>query len=315
MNAHGSFEGLERLPRDAINELPPQDAPAGLIAALDRKGWCVMRKAADSLPGFRQFVSSLHVPIAERYGDLPRSGAADVFHTTPYPPEEDLLFHNEASHTPKVPKYLFFYCHRAAETGGATPISDGVRALDLLDRTIADTLRRHGLTYRRRFVDGLDVAWQDYFDTDDPAEVERRCRRDGLVSSWTDDGVLQVDYSTLAIGCLPDGRQSMFHQVALHHPAFLADEIREYFSAYDPQGCTPRNVLLGDGTPLSDEWAREILAAQNRAGQYFVWERGDVLALDNRVCAHGRMRFSGSRENYVIMSALEAVEDVCSTGF
>ena len=313
MNAQCTFEGLERLSRETINALPPQDAPAQLIQTLDRKGWCVMREAADSLQGFKQFVSSLNVPIAEKYGDLPKSGAADVFRTTPYAPEEDLLFHNEAAHTPQVPRYLFFYCHRAAETGGSTPISDGARALELLERTIADALRRHGLIYRRRFVEGLDVAWQDYFDTDDPAEVERHCRRDGLALSWNDDGV-EVDYSTLAIGCLPDGRQSMFHQVALHHPAFLDDDIREYFSTYDPQGCTPRNVLLGDGTPLPDAWARKIVDAQNRAGKYFAWEPGDVLALDNRAFAHGRMHFSGRRENYVIMSALEAIEDVWSAG-
>lgn len=313
MNAHCTFQGLERLSRDAINALSPQDAPAHLIRTLDRDGWCVMREAAGSVQGFRQFVSSLSVPIAEKYGDLPKSGAADVFRTTPYPPEEDLLFHNEAAHTPRVPKYLFFYCHRAAETGGSTPISDGVRALELLDPLIADALRRHGLMYRRRFVEGLDVAWQDYFDTDDPAEVERHCRQNGLTLCWSDGG-LQVDYSTLAIGYLPDGRQSMFHQVALHHPAFLPEEIREYFSAYDPEGRTPRDVLLGDGTPLSDEWARQIVEAQNRAGRYFAWEPGDVLALDNRVFAHGRMHFSGLRENYVIMSSLETVEDVWSGG-
>jgi Taurine catabolism dioxygenase TauD, TfdA family len=314
MNAHCTFEGLGQLSRNEINVLSPQDAPANLIQTLDRKGWCVMPQAADSLQGFKRFVSSLNVPIAEKYGDLPRSGAPDVFRTTPYPPEEDLLFHNEASHTPHVPRYLFFYCKRAAETGGSTPISDGALALALLDTTIAGALRQHGLIYRRRFVEGLDVAWQDYFDTQDPTEVERHCRASGLVSSWTAEGVLQVDYATLAIGCLPDGRQSMFHQVALHHPTFLAPEIREYFSNYDPQGCTPRNVLLGDGTLLSDEWAQAIVGAQNRAGQYFAWESGDILALDNRICAHGRMRFSGLRENYVIMSALEIVENVWSDG-
>ena len=81
MNAHGTFEGLERLSRDAINGLAPQEAPASLIRTLDRQGWCVMRDAAESLQGFKQFVSSLNVPIAEKYGDLPRSGAADVFRT------------------------------------------------------------------------------------------------------------------------------------------------------------------------------------------------------------------------------------------
>ena len=313
MNAHRTFEGVAPLSLDAINVLPPQDAPAHLIQTLDRKGWCVMRGAADSLQAFKQFVASLNVPIAEKYGDLPKSGAADVFRTTPYAPEEDLLFHNEAAHTPQVPKYLFFYCHRAAESGGSTPISDGVRALELLDPTVADALRQHGLMYRRRFIDGLDVAWQDYFDTDDPAEVERHCRQNGLVLSWDDSGV-QVDYVTLAIGCLPDGRESMFHQVALHHPTFLDDDIREYFTTYDLHGRTPRTVLLGDGTPLPDAWARKIVEAQNRAGHYFTWEPGDVLALDNRVFAHGRMHFTGSRENYVIMSALEAVEDVWSAG-
>ena len=312
MTGHRTFDGLEYLPREAIRKLSAQDAPERLITIIEREGWCVVPQAADSLQKFKEFVSELNVPIAQRYGDLPRSGAADVFRTTPYPAEEDLLFHNEASHTPFVPKYLFFYCHQAAELGGATPISDGIKALSLVNSAIATSLQRHGLTYRRRFVEGLDVAWQDYFDTDDPREVNKYCRANGLHSFWTDSGVLQVDYSTAATGSLPDGRQSMFHQVALHHPIFLDEDIREYFSAFDPQGYTPRSVLLGDGTPLSDEWAKEIVEAQNRAGQYFAWENGDILAVDNRICAHGRMHFSGDRENYVIMSNLEIVEDVWS---
>lgn len=309
MTAHCRFEPLEELSNDAIAPLTVDIARTTLFDVLGERGWCLMRGAARSLDEFRKLVLSLGVDVADKYCDLPRSGATDIFRTTPYPAEEDLLFHNEASHTPKVPRHIFFYSHQAAETGGFTPLSNGVDALGKLDETVADALRQHGLIYRRRFVEGLDVSWQDYFDTDDPDDVERQCQENGSTCSWTEGDILQVDFKTLAIGRLPDGRESMFHQVAIHHPAFLAEEIREYFTSYDPQGSTPRNVLLGDGSPLSDDWAREIVHAQNLAGQYFSWQAGDVLAVDNRICAHGRTHFSGPRENYVIMSRLESVKD------
>jgi Taurine catabolism dioxygenase TauD, TfdA family len=278
--------------------------------SLRRHGWCLVRRAAASTDDFHNVIVGLGFEPADHYGDLPSFGHRNIFRTTPYPPDMELLFHNEAAHTPAAPQHIFFFCQHPARKGGATPLSNGVDALERLDVQIANALKQKGLIYRRRFIPGLDVAWSDFFGTTDKGEVERQCTDQGLSFAWLDGDILQTEYKTVATGLLADGRTTMFHQIALHHPAFLPVEVREYFTSYDDSNRTPREVLLGDGSELSDHWALAIVDAQIEASHFFQWQAGDILILDNRIMAHARATYSGERENYAILGKLKEIHDV-----
>lgn len=279
-------------------------------SSLYQHGWCLIRGAAASVSEFHDVVVSMGFEPAEQYGDLPSFGHRNIFRTTPYPPDAELLFHNEAAHTPTAPRQVFFFCQHPAREGGSTPISNGVDALDRLDPKIASALMREGLIYRRRFVPGLDVAWSDFFGTSDKVEVERQCVAQGLAFAWFDGDILQTEYKTVATGSLADGRMTMFHQIALHHPVFLPVEVREYFCSYDPSNRPPREVLLGDGSDMPDRWAQAIVDAQIDAGLFFQWRMGDILILDNGIMAHARSTYKGDRENYAMLGKLKEIYHV-----
>jgi hypothetical protein len=279
-------------------------------SCLQQHGWCLIRGAAATISEFRDVVVSMGFEPTEQYGDLPSFGHRSVFRTTPYPSDVELLFHNEAAHTPTAPRHIFFFCRNPAYEGGSTPISNGVDALACLDQQIAKALISNGLIYRRRFIPGLDVAWSDFFGTSDKVEVERQCVAQGLAFAWFDDDILQTEYKTTATGSLADGRMTMFHQIALHHPVFLPVEVREYFCGYDPSNRPPREVLLGDGSDLPDHWAQAIVDAQIDAGLFFQWRTGDILILDNGIMAHARSTYKGDRENYAILGKLKEIYHV-----
>jgi hypothetical protein len=304
----------ERLPAETLELapqfLPPMD-PAGsafreaAMSALANHGWCLHRAGVRSIEEFQKVVLELGLPLADQYGDLPpKSGRTGVFDTTPYPPSEDLLFHNEASHTPRAPKYIFFYCLRAAQKGGETPLSDGRLALSLLEPEIREALIDKGLLYIRNFVPGLDVRWQQFFSTEDRGEVERVCRDQGIDVRWRSESELETSYRTTAVAKHPARGDVFFHQIALHHPAFLDPDVREFFEEVAGRKTTPRTVRFGTGEEIPDEWARAIYRAQLEAGTVFPWCAGDILMLDNRLFAHGRLAFTGERENYVMLGEL-----------
>jgi hypothetical protein len=278
--------------------------------SLRQHGWCLIRGAAGSISDFHNVIVNMGFEPAEHYGDLPSFGHPNIFRTTPYPPDVELLFHNEAAHTPAAPRHIFFFCQHPASRGGATPISNGVDALARLDPEIANALKREGLIYRRRFVPGLDVAWSEFFGTADKSEVERQCVTQGLDFSWLDGDILQTEYQTVATGSLVDGRTTMFHQIALHHPVFLPAEVREYFCSYDASNRPPREVLLGDGSVLPDCWAQAIIDAQIDAALFFQWQAEDILILDNGIMAHARSTYEGERENYAILGKLKEINHV-----
>ena len=310
----GSGTIKARVPREklelAAQFLPPMDSASSAfrdaaMSALANHGWCLHRAGARSIEDFKKVVLELGMPLARQYGDLPsRSDGIGVFDTTPYPPSENILFHNEASHTPKAPKYIFFFCLRAARQGGETPLSDGRLALSLLEPEISKALIDKGLLYIRNFVPGLDVSWQQFFSTQDRSEVERVCSDQGISARWRNEAELETSYRTTAVAEHPGWGAVFFHQIALHHPAFLDPDVREFFEEVTGRNTTPRTVRFGTGEEIPDEWARAIYRAQLEAGTVFPWCAGDILMLDNRLFAHGRMAFTGERENYVMLGEL-----------
>jgi hypothetical protein len=82
---------------------------------------------------FESFAQAIATLFAE-YGDLPRvEVSGKVYGSTPYPPEQAILFHNESSHLHYWPLKIWFFCVQPAQQGGETPIVDCRKVYQLLD--------------------------------------------------------------------------------------------------------------------------------------------------------------------------------------
>jgi hypothetical protein len=248
----------------------------------------------------------LGIPLAGHYSDLPFHPETEhVFHTTPYPKNDEILFHNESAHQRSAPRLLFFCCLAPASSGGETPISDGVAALDLLPACLLRRLRDRGLRYKRCFRPGLDVDWRSALGTANREAVEAKCAADGLAFDWMQDGGLAIECGVPALAWSLGCGEALCHQVALFHPCFLPPEVRELMvQAYGDDGL-PRNISFGDGAPMPDADAWALHDASLKSAFVFAWRRGDILILDNFRMAHGRRRYCGKRVHFVMMSALQ----------
>src|SRR4029077_16557181 len=126
---------------------------------------------------FEGFAESLCTGLYGEYQDLPREqGGRKVYQATPYPSSKTILFHNESSHMHRWPVKQFFYCALPSRTGGETPVVDCREIYRRLDPEIVEEFSRKKLVYVRNFIEGFDVSWSDFFQTDERAEVERYCR-------------------------------------------------------------------------------------------------------------------------------------------
>ncbi len=59
-----------------------------------------------------------------------------VYTATNYPPELEIILHNESSFAAKFPTRIFFYSIEAAEKGGETPIADVRKVYEQIDPSI-----------------------------------------------------------------------------------------------------------------------------------------------------------------------------------
>jgi amino acid adenylation domain-containing protein/non-ribosomal peptide synthase protein (TIGR01720 family)/FkbM family methyltransferase len=264
----------------------------------------------NSVADFEQFTQAIHPELFSNYGDLPREGKSEkVYKSTPYPPDKAILFHNESSHLRRWPLKQWFYCARAAESGGETPIVDCRKVYGLLDPAVVARFAEKKLMYVRNFTDGIDVSWQEFFKTPERAEVERICRDASMDFEWKENG-LRVRQVCRAVARHPlTGEMVFFNQIQLHHVSCLDPDTRAHISALFKEEDFPRNVYYGDGSPIEDSLVAEIRDLYWRTSVSFPWREGDVLMLDNMLTAHARKPFVGERKIVVAMGEMIGQED------
>jgi alpha-ketoglutarate-dependent taurine dioxygenase len=269
-----------------------------------------LRDASD----FEAVASGIVPDLFAEYGDLPPEGHSErIYHSTPYPADKMILFHSESSHLPKWPLRQFFFCITPAQEQGETPLLDNRRVLERLDAGIVRAFEEKGLLYVRNFSPGIDVAWQDFFKSEDRAEVERVCAAEGMSCEWKEEDSLRIAQRGPGVAFHPrTGEKIWFNQVQLHHVACLdaqtRDSLRQLFDEED----LPRNVYYGDGSVIPDETIDRIGEVFEELCVEFPWQQGDLIALDNMFVQHARRPFVGERKILVAMGQMVRATDLAS---
>ncbi|HEV2705166.1 MAG TPA: TauD/TfdA family dioxygenase [Pyrinomonadaceae bacterium] len=265
-----------------------------------------------SVAQFEQAASAICSDLFSEYGDLPpESGAEKVYQSTPYPEEQTILFHNEASHTHRWPLKQFFFCVQPAEQGGETPIVDCREVYRVLDPALVRRFEEKGLMYVRNFIAALDVSWQEFFKTTDRAAVEQYCREAGIEFEWKGEDGLRIHQICPAIARHPKtGETVFFNQLQLHHVSCLLPHVRASLLSLYREEDLPRNVYYGDGTPIEESVMEQVGEAYLQTATSFPWEKGDILMVDNMLVAHGRNPFKGSRKIVVAMGEIISNNDL-----
>jgi alpha-ketoglutarate-dependent taurine dioxygenase len=265
-----------------------------------------------TISDFEQFASLACDELFGEYGDLPREQmSGKVYGSTPYPSDQIIMFHNEASHTRRWPMKIMFYCVKAAEQGGETPIVDSRNIYDRLDPQIRDEFARRKLMYVRNFTDGLDVSWQSFFRTEDKSAVEARCREAKIDFQWKVGNGLRIRQICQAVASHPRTNEMVFfNQIQLHHVSCLDHSVRKALSALFEEEDYPRNVYFGDGLKIEDHIVEELRELYTQESVSFRWQEGDIMMLDNMLVAHGRNVFTGSRKIVVAIGDLMSADQL-----
>jgi alpha-ketoglutarate-dependent taurine dioxygenase len=282
---------------------------------LDRHGAIMFRGfPLAGPPEFEAVASTIAGELFAEYGDLPPEETGQrIYHSTPYPHDKTILFHNESSHLSSWPLRQFFFCVVPSKEGGETPLLDCREVCETLDKDIVEAFERKDLMYVRNFSEGFDVPWEEFFHTDDKAAVERTCANAGMTCEWTERG-LRVRQVAKGVRTHPrTGEHVFFNQVQLHHAACLDAETRAAMRKLFADEDLPRNVYYGDGTPISDDVICRIGEVYEQLCVETPWQQGDLIALDNMLVAHARRPFVGERKIVVAMGKMRRADDPTAT--
>ncbi len=184
------FHGVE----GAILESSAHDINASAQAHIKEEGAVLLRGfRKPGVSGFYTFARSFgHELVSYEFASTPRRKiAVGVYSSTEYPAHQWIPQHNEQAYTRHWPMKIWFYCDVAAAQGGQTPVMDSREVYRRVPARIRDLLTTKGLMYVRNYGNGLDLPWEEVFQTKDRAAVEQFCRGHDISWEWLDDGRLR----------------------------------------------------------------------------------------------------------------------------
>jgi hypothetical protein len=215
------------------------------------------------------------------------------------------------SYTTTWPLKIWFFCALPAERGGETPLADSRKVLARIDPAVRRRFEEKKVMYVRNYGEGLDLTWENVFQTADRAEVERFCQASGIELEWKGGNRLRTRQRCQAVARHPKSGESVwFNQAHLFHRTSLGAEALEALLAAVGEEDLPRDACYGDGSPIESSALDEIRGVYAEESVAFPWEEHDALLVDNMLVAHGRRPFAGPRKILVTMAEPVAGEEL-----
>ncbi|HEY6802397.1 MAG TPA: TauD/TfdA family dioxygenase [Pyrinomonadaceae bacterium] len=261
----------------------------------------------DGVEGFEQFARAISPDLLDyRERAAPRFEVGNsIFTSTEYPADQHIPLHHEMSYSHNWPMKIWFFCAKPAEEGGATPIVNDRLIIDRLDPRIKEKFMEKKVMYVRNYGGGLDLSWENVFQTTDKAVVEEYCRKSLTQFEWRDGNRLRTRQVRQAVATHPvTGETMWFNHAHMFHVSNLEPSLRASLLAEFAEDDLPRNAYYGDGTPFEDSVLEEIRETYRQAAVVFPWQQDDILMLDNILASHGRHPYEGERKILVAMAEL-----------
>jgi len=243
---------------------------------------------------FDAFIAALDLPLftyEESLSNAVRITVTErVFTANEAPASVSIYMHHEMAQTPVFPSKLFFFCEKAAEKAGETPLCRSDTLLQEIDQKLpefADKCRTHGVKYTNYMPSEDDAAsgqgrsWRSTLDVGTREEAEAKLTRLGYRWVWHADGTLEVQTAALdAVKTLPDGTEVFFNQL---------------IAAYLGWKNGAKAIHFGDDSPLAEGDMKLVCALADTLTFDVPWQAGDLVLVDNFRVMHGRRPFEGTR--------------------
>ena len=274
---------------------------------LQRHGGILFRGfTRGSVETFRGFIAAVSGEPLNYVGrSSPRHEVADrVYTSTDYPAHQRIPLHNESSYSKTWPLRIFFHCVVPPASEGATPVADSRKVYQRISPALRQRLEERDYLYVRHFDPdiGLSMTWQESFQTNDRAEVERYCADNDIQLAWGQGDALTTRQRRPVSTTHPEtGEMTWFNHLTFFHVSTLDPMVAEALLSMGKENL-PNNTYYGDGAEIEPAALDELRAAYEAETVVMPWQEGDIMMLDNMLVSHGREAYRPPRQIVVGMA-------------
>jgi len=150
--------------------------------------------AVDTIERFDVVIHALtRQALAYEYRSTPRERLGEAIYTaSDYPARHTIPMHCENAYQRDWPTKILFACAHPALTGGQTPLADMIAVSRRLSADCFESFRAKGVCYLRNYQEGMDLSWQNVFQTESRDEVGAICRRMGIDPQRVRESILPL---------------------------------------------------------------------------------------------------------------------------
>ncbi len=267
-------------------------------------------KSMDEFQQFARAISPDLLGYLERAAPRTEVGSK-IFTSTEYPADQHIPLHHEMSYSHNWPTKIWFYCEQPAAERGATPITNDRKIIHLIPPEIKERFMQKKVMYVRNYGEGVDMSWQEVFQTEERSVVEEYCRKVHTEFEWRGGNRLRTRQIRQVVATHPQTDDTVwFNHAHMFHVSNLQPAVREALLSEFKEDELPRNAFYGDGTSIESSVLETIRDLYMKQAVIFPWQKGDVLMVDNFLASHGREPFVGPRKVLVAMAELYTNRDL-----
>ena len=245
---------------------------------------------------FRAVCSALGVTLRNYVGgDSPRTGLDEqVYTSTEYPAELEVLLHNELSYGVWSPAQVDFGCLIPADAGGETPIADGREIYRKLDVSIRSRFESKGVAYLQHLWDfegpiGIGKSWQETFETSDKRWVESHLEQGGIEYEWSRFGLRTrtvrpavIDHPTTNERCWHNQADQWHRDLDSVKVSIGSNNDPRFDPATSGEASLGNHVTYGDGSEIDVQDLMAIRDVCRQCECTFPWQAGEQMAQHRR---------------------------------
>ena len=224
-----------------------------------------------------------------------------VFTANEAPKDVEIFLHHEMAQTPISPDQLFFFCLKAADQGGATPLCRSDKLFEKLQEKapeLANDFEQKGLKYTTTMPGENDInsgqgrSWKSTLGCETLSAAEAKLKSLGYTWEWLEDGALKATTPILpAVVTLENGKKVFYNQLIAAYMGWKG--VRE-----NPSSA----ITFGDHSHIK---ATDLELVNSLAAEFTFdvdWQDGDMAIVDNYMTMHGRRPYSGETKRQVLVA-------------